>query len=30
MVDFGRDDRGRMLELLDLVATKVGPAVDAA
>ena len=29
MVDFRRDDLGRMLELLDLVATKVRPAVDA-
>jgi probable F420-dependent oxidoreductase len=30
MVDFRRDDLGRMLELLDLIATKVRPAVDAA
>jgi probable F420-dependent oxidoreductase len=29
MVDFRRDDLGRMLELLDLVATKVRPAVAA-
>jgi len=30
LVDFRRDDLGRMLELLDVVATKVRPAVDAA
>ena len=30
MLDFRRDDLGRMLELLDLVATKVRPAVEAA
>jgi len=29
MVDFRRDDLGRMLEILDLVATKVRPAVAA-
>lgn len=29
MVDFRRDDLGRMLELLDLVATKVRPAIAA-
>jgi probable F420-dependent oxidoreductase len=29
MVDFRRDELGRMLELLDLVATKIRPAVDA-
>jgi len=29
MVDFRRDDLGRMLELLDLVATKVRPALGA-
>jgi alkanesulfonate monooxygenase SsuD/methylene tetrahydromethanopterin reductase-like flavin-dependent oxidoreductase (luciferase family) len=29
MVDFRRDDLGRMLELLDLIATKVRPAVAA-
>jgi probable F420-dependent oxidoreductase len=28
MVDFRRDDLGRMLELLDLVATKIRPAVN--
>ena len=27
MVDFRRDDLGRMLEILDLVATKIRPAV---
>jgi hypothetical protein len=27
MVDFRRDDLGRMLELLDLIATKVRPAL---
>ena len=30
MIDFRRDDLGRMLELLDLIATRVRPAVDAA
>lgn len=30
MLDFRRDDLGRMLELLELVATKVRPAVEAA
>ncbi len=30
MIDFRRDDLGRMLELLELVATTVRPAVDAA
>jgi len=30
MVDFRRDDLGRMLEVLDLLATKIRPAVDAA
>jgi len=30
MLDFRRDDLGRMLEILDLVATAVRPAVDAA
>jgi len=30
MIDFRRDDLGRMLDLLDLVATKLRPAVDAA
>jgi alkanesulfonate monooxygenase SsuD/methylene tetrahydromethanopterin reductase-like flavin-dependent oxidoreductase (luciferase family) len=29
-VDFRRDDLGKMLELLELIATKVRPAVDAA
>jgi len=29
MVDFRRDDLGRMLELLELIATKVRPAVAA-
>jgi hypothetical protein len=29
MVDFRRDDLGRMLELLELVATKVRPALAA-
>jgi hypothetical protein len=29
MVDFRRDDLGRMLELFDLIATKVRPAVAA-
>jgi probable F420-dependent oxidoreductase len=29
-IDFRRDDLGKMLELLDLVATKVRPALDAA
>jgi hypothetical protein len=27
MVDFRRDELGRMLELLDLLATKIRPAV---
>jgi probable F420-dependent oxidoreductase len=30
MVDFRRDDLARMLELLELVTTKIRPAVDAA
>ena len=30
MIDFRRDDLGRMLELLEVVATKLRPAVDAA
>lgn len=30
MIDFRRDDLGRMLEILDTVATAVRPAVDAA
>ncbi len=30
MIDFRRDDLGRMLDLLELVATTVRPAVDAA
>ncbi|HSE92348.1 MAG TPA: TIGR03619 family F420-dependent LLM class oxidoreductase [Methylomirabilota bacterium] len=30
MVDFRRDELGRMLEVLDLLATKIRPAVDAA
>jgi probable F420-dependent oxidoreductase len=30
MIDFRRDDLGRMLELLELVATTLRPAVDAA
>jgi hypothetical protein len=29
VIDFRRDELGRMVELLDLVATKVRPAVDA-
>ena len=29
-IDFRRDDLGRMLELLELIATKIRPAVDAA
>jgi len=29
MVDFRRDDLGRMLEILDLLAAKIRPAVDA-
>jgi probable F420-dependent oxidoreductase len=30
MADFRRDDLGRMLEILDTLATKIRPAVDAA
>jgi probable F420-dependent oxidoreductase len=30
VIDFRRDDLGRMLELLELIATRVRPAVDAA
>ncbi len=30
MIDFRRDDLGKMLELLDLVTAKIRPAVDAA
>jgi hypothetical protein len=30
LLEFRRDDLGRMLEILDLVASRVRPAVDAA
>jgi hypothetical protein len=30
MIDFRRDDLGRMLEILDLITGTVRPAVDAA
>jgi hypothetical protein len=30
LLEFRRDDLGRMLEILDVVATRVRPAVDSA